>query len=181
MKFLLILRILMRAWRSGQRRSGLGAVFDVFGEAPAGAFGDPPLWQHDEALGRVGIALTTCSGAPAARRTAQTMWCPGSRRREDTPQRREQPANLQYRDAAVPLLDIGRQDCHNDSIARAPCAGIPQPTGSGVLPPFRALTLWLSMIRWSGSLPACSRALLVEFVMQLHQRPVGTPAAKATM
>src|SRR5512134_2677685 len=87
-------------------------------------------------------------------------------------QEREQPADLlQYGQAAVPVLDVGRKDGHpqhqaeriHDRMALAPLdllAGIVTDRIRGFAPLSALLTLWLSTIAVVGlaSLPACSRA-----------------------
>src|SRR5512134_463923 len=157
---------------------GSDAVFDVFGEASAavepteGAFDDPALRQDDEALGSVRSFddLQRCAGglADGACRVGALIGAVG----DDALQEREQPADLlQYGQAAVPVLDVGRKDGHpqhqaeriHDRMALAPLdllAGIVTDRIRGFAPLSALLTLWLSTIAVVGlaSLPACSRA-----------------------
>lgn len=91
---------------------------------------------------------------------------------DDALQKREQPAHLlQHRQAAVAVLDVGRQDVHpehqpegvDDRMALASLDLLAGVVAHGIraFPPLSALlTLWLSTTAVVGlaSLPACSRA-----------------------
>ena len=155
-----------------------GAVLDVPGEAPAavepaeGALDDPALGKGDEALGGVGSLDDLEGRAGGLANGGGGIGALVAAVGDDALQEREQPANLlQHRQAAVPVLDVGRQDANpehqpervDDRVALAPLdllAGIVTHR-IGAFPPLSALlTLWLSTTAVVGlaSFPTCSRA-----------------------
>lgn len=157
---------------------GAGAVLDVSGEAPAavqpaeGAFDDPALGEGDEALGGTGPLDDLERRAGGLANGGGGVGALVAAVGDDAFQERKEPAHLlQHRQAAVAVLDVGRQDVHpehqperiNDGMALAPFDLLAGVVAHGIraFPPLSALlTLWLSMTAVVGlaSLPACSRA-----------------------